>query len=132
MKSVKPGRGPSFMGGISSLFGVVFGVIWTIGAASIGAPAFFWLFGVVFVCMGIGNAIYQFKNATGEQHYSEYDIVDSGEEPDPWNEHFGGDRAPDADIPNSGSFAYCPYCGARLGQDFAFCGKCGREVPREE
>lgn len=129
MKSVKPGRGPSFMGGIVSLFGVVFGVIWTIGAAAIGAPAFFCLFGVAFVCMGIGNAVYQFKNATGEQRYSVYDIVDSSEEPDPWDRRFGAED-PDTDL-SDGEFAYCPYCGAKLREEFAFCGKCGREVPRK-
>ena len=29
MKSIKPGRGPSMMGGISSVAAVLFGVIWT-------------------------------------------------------------------------------------------------------
>lgn len=129
MKSVKPGRGPSFMGGIGSLFGIIFGVFWTITASAMGAPFFFQLFGLLFIGIGIVNAVYSFKNATGEHRYSEYDIVDSAEEPDPWDQRFGSDRAPDADVP-AGDFAYCPYCGARLGAGFAFCGKCGREVPK--
>lgn len=47
MKSVKPGRGPSMMGGFGGIFAAIFGVFWIGGAASIGAPAPFLLFGVV-------------------------------------------------------------------------------------
>ena len=98
MKSVKPGRGPSAMGAVGSLFAAVFGVIWTIAAASMGAPVFFCLFGVVFVILGIVQAIYNFKNATGENRYSAFDIVDSAEEPDPLDRHFRPDRGPE-DLP---------------------------------
>ena len=49
MKSIKRGRGPSMMNGLGSLFVSVFGVIWTIAAASMGAPWFFPLFGICFV-----------------------------------------------------------------------------------
>ena len=100
MKSVKPGRGPSMMGGIGSIFAAVFGLIWTCGAASMGAPGFFLLFGVVFIGIGVVNAVYSFKNATGENRYSDFDIVDSHEEPDPLNERFG--RQPDAAPPEAG------------------------------
>ena len=89
--------------------------------------AFFLLFGVVFIGIGVVNAVYSFKNATGENRYSDFDIVDSHEEPDPLNERFG--RQPDAAPPEAGeagNFAYCPYCGAKLGEGFTFCGKCGK------
>ena len=99
MKSVKPGRGPSMMGGIGSILAAVFGLIWTCGAASMGAPGFFLLFGVVFIGIGVVNAVYSFKNATGENRYSDFDIVDSHEEPDPLNERFG--RQPDAAPPEA-------------------------------
>ena len=66
MKSVKPGRGPSMMGGVASVFAVVFGIIWMCGAASMGAPGFFLLFGVAFIGIGVVNAVYSFKNAAGE------------------------------------------------------------------
>ena len=131
MKSVKPGRGPSMMGGIGSIFAAVFGLIWTCGAASMGAPGFFLLFGVVFIGIGVVNAVYSFKNAAGENRYSAYDIVDSSEEPDPLDERFGRQAEESApDVPSDG-FAYCPYCGAKLGEGFTFCGKCGRELPKE-
>ena len=45
MKSMKPGRGPSMMGGVGSVVAIVFGVFWTIlaagitsGASEMGAP----------------------------------------------------------------------------------------------
>ena len=126
MKHIKPGRGPSAMGAAGSLVAAVFGVFWTIGAASMGAPVFFCLFGVVFVILGIVQAVYSFKNATGKNRYSEFDIVDSAEEPDPWNQHFGGD----SDAPAGGdALRYCPYCGAAVGDDFSFCARCGRKLP---
>ena len=134
MKSVKPGRGPSMMGGVASVFAVVFGIIWMCGAASMGAPGFFLLFGVAFIGIGVVNAVYSFKNATGENRYSDFDIVDSDEEPDPLNERFGSrsDPEPEVQTGEQGKFAYCPYCGARLGEDFAFCGTCGRALPKQE
>ena len=98
MKSVKPGRGPSMMGGIGSIFGIVFGIIWTCGAASIGAPGFFLLFGVAFIGIGVVNAVYSFKNASGDNRYSAFDIVDSDEEPDPLNVRFGSRSDPEPEV----------------------------------
>ena len=37
MKSIKPGRGPSGLSFIGSVFGIIFGIFWTIMAASMGA-----------------------------------------------------------------------------------------------
>ncbi len=82
MKSIKPGRGPSMMGGLGSIFAGVFGVIWTMAAVQMGAGIFA-LFGVVFILFAVLQAVYQFKNATGENRYSEFDITEDGEEPDP-------------------------------------------------
>lgn len=112
----------------------MFGIIWTCGAASIGAPGFFLLFGVAFIGIGVVNAVYSFKNATGENRYSDFDIVDSDEEPDPLNDRFGSrsDPEPEVQTGEQGKFAYCPYCGARLGEDFAFCGTCGRALPKQD
>ena len=134
MKSVKPGRGPSAMGAVGSVIAVIFGIFWTIMASSMGAPIFFPLFGVLFIIVGIVQAIYNFKNATGENRCSAFDIVDSSEEPDPLDRHFrpesGAEAAP-AEDGESGDFRFCPYCGARLGSGFTFCGKCGKRLPEE-
>lgn len=40
MKSVKPGRGPSFLGGVVGLFMALFGVLWTVVAFSMGGGLF--------------------------------------------------------------------------------------------
>ena len=130
MKSIKPGRGPSMMGAVVAAFAVVFGIIWTMAAASMGAPFFFPLFGLIFIGIGVFNVIYNLKNATGQNRYSAYDIVDADEEPDPLNARFGRENPPSASgIPTSNSFAFCPYCGMELEEDFAFCPRCGKQLP---
>lgn len=131
MKSIKPGRGPSMMSGIVSIAIGIFGVIWTVGAASIGGGLFA-LFGVVFIIIAIVNAVYNFKNATNENRYSTFDIVDGSEEPDPLNERFGGtsyETGQDYTGEGSGGSEFCPYCGADVESDFAFCNKCGKKLP---
>ena len=130
MKSIKPGRGPSMMGGIMSLLIGLFGVIWTVGALSIGAPIFFAGFGLIFVATAVVNAIYNFKNATGKNRYSAFDITDTNEEPDPLNELFGEKRVEAPSARQSNAVGYCPYCGEPIQkQDYEFCPKCGKELP---
>jgi hypothetical protein len=96
MHSIKPGRGPSFMGGVGSLFAVGFGIIWTIIAFEITQdspfPVVGWafpLFGIVFIISGLASAAYNFFNATTKKRLSIIDITSPGEEPDPLNSHFG-------------------------------------------
>ncbi len=126
MKHIKPGRGPSMMGGVAGVFMIGFGIVWTIMASQ--TRPFFALFGIFWTCMAIATTIYNFKNATGKNRYSQYDITDSAEEPDPFNERFG--QTPPAPSPsgNAGS-AFCPYCGAPVDGDYKFCNKCGKELP---
>ena len=126
MKSVKPGRGPSAMGAVGSVIVVIFGIFWTIGAASIGAPGIFPLVGVLFILMGVAQTVYNLKNATGKNRYSSFDIVEDGEEPDPLDRRFGEATRND---PDGGAFRFCPYCGAKLGAEFEYCGKCGKKLP---
>jgi hypothetical protein len=135
MYGVKPGRGPSLMGGIGGIAVAVFGVFWTVMAASIGAPPFFALFGVVFVVLAIGGAVYNFYNATSPNRMSEFDVTSADEEPDPIATALGHDRAsPSADSDQAtvgrrkfpGEF--CPFCGAKVNDDFEFCPKCGKDI----
>lgn len=93
MKSIKPGRRRSRYNAVGAVIGIVFGIIWTIAALSMGAPFFFPLFGLVFIGMGVYNAVYNYRNATSENRYSEFDITDENEEPDPLNERYGAKRA---------------------------------------
>lgn len=141
MKSIKPGRGPSMMGVIVGILVAVIGVAWTIGAVSITsdmggmfAPdpfeqtmsAIFPLFGVAFVIIAIVGVVHNFKNATGRNRYSEYDIVDGDEEPDPLNERFGN---PAQNPSGSGESAFCPYCGNKTEGDYIYCNRCGKRLP---
>lgn len=126
MKSVKPGRGPSFMGGVSSIGAAVFGVIWTAVALSSGAGVLFALFGVVFIGMAIVQAVYNFRNAAGENRYSVVDITDGSEEPDPLNEHFAASSETAEPVGRKANF--CPYCGAPAADDYVFCRNCGKRL----
>ena len=130
MKSIKPGRGPSFMGGIASVFMGVFGLLWTVFVLYAGG-GFFALFGLVFVAIAIVNAVYSFRNATGKNRFSTFDITDDGEEEDPLNARFGNmaEKAEDKERTASSGSRFCPYCGAPVEGDFEFCNKCGRKLP---
>lgn len=133
MKSIKPGRGPSMKGGIMSLAMAAFGVLWIVAVAGMGG-GFFALFGVIFVIVAIVEAVYSFKNATGENRYSSFDIVDGSEEPDPLNVYYGGDDHSDpirdeAQEQHPRESLYCPYCGAAVEGDYVYCNKCGRKLP---
>ena len=139
MKSVKPGRGPSMMNAAGSAFAVCFGIIWTAIAFSSGAPFFFPLFGICFIGLAAVQAVYNYKNATNENRYSAFDIVDDSEETDPLNEKFMSNTkmqktiAADAEVcdeADAGDAArFCPYCGTPAESDFEFCKKCGRKLP---
>ena len=125
MKSIKPGRGPSMMGGFVGIVVALFGVFWTFAAAMMGGGIFA-LFGVVFVAIAVVNVVYNFRNAFGRNRFSEYDITGEGEEPDPLNIHFGAQK-PGASGVTGGE--YCPWCGARIDCTFEFCHKCGKKLP---
>lgn len=130
MKSVKPGRGPSMMSGVVGIFMVIVGFAWTFGAMSMGAPVFFWIFGLAWTGIAIVNMIYSFKNATGKNRYSSYDIVDAREEPDPLNQRFGmQDYESDREKMTISENEFCPFCGAKVYDSFEFCNKCGKKLP---
>ena len=132
MKSVKPGRGPSFMNGISLVLVAAFGVVWTVIALQIGGGMFA-LFGVIFVLIALVKAVFHFKNATGEKRSSLYEIAEHGEEPDPWNERFEQSRQtenwPKEQDESPSRSAFCPYCGNAVAGDFAYCNRCGKKLP---
>lgn len=130
MKSVKPGRGPSMMGGVTGIAIALFGLLWTVIVASSGGGAFA-LFGLIFVAVAVIQAIYHFKNATSKNRHSSFDITDENEEPDPWNERFGEKREDNYNVntQNLADSRYCPYCGAKAARDFEFCNVCGKKIP---
>ncbi len=128
MKSVKQGRGNSFISGIICIFAALFGLFWMITVFQSGGGVF-GLFGLIFVAVGIINAVRSFKNAFGKNRYSEFDIVDESEEPDPWNERFGSSPSADSGEYYSVGNSYCPYCGNQVKKEFEFCNNCGKRLP---
>lgn len=119
------------MGGVGSIFAGVFGVIWTVLAVQMGAGPFA-LFGVVFIVFAALQAVYQFKNATGENRYSVFDITEEGEEPDPLEKRVSPPpaerREKEENKPGTGR-GFCPYCGAPAEPDYAYCRRCGKKLP---
>lgn len=134
MKSIKPGRGPSAMSAAGSVAAIVFGIFWTFIAFSITREApfpigfLFPAFGILFVGMGIFQAIYHLKNATSKQRMSLYDITDSREEADPLNLRFGEAAAARTEEERQGAKAFCPYCGEVLKEDYQYCPACGKKL----
>lgn len=130
MKSVKRGRGPSMMEGVTSLAMGVFGLIWTVLASSLGGGLFA-LFGVVFIVIAIAQAVYAFSNATRKERFSEFDVTDENEEPDPLNARFGGEgRQVSCDgEADGGEHVFCPYCGAKVQKSYMYCNQCGKKLP---
>ncbi len=126
MKSIKRGRGPSFMGGIMSIIVGLFGVFWTILAASAGGGMFA-LFGIIFIAVAVFNAIYNFKNATSKNRYSEYDITEGNEEIDPFNERFGNQN--NNSNKKTSESKFCPYCGVSVSAEYEYCNNCGKKLP---
>lgn len=118
------------MSAISGLGVAAFGVLWTVMALAGGAGPLA-LFGVIFVIIAVVQVIYNFKNATSENRYSEFDITENGEETDPLNEKYGAKTAPKVASPNvaTGANNYCPYCGAPVSEGFKFCNNCGEKLP---
>ena len=130
MKSIKPGRGPSAMGAVGCVFAAIFGIFWIGMVEKIGAPSFFTLFGVFFIVMAIIQGVMNFKNATGKNRYSIYDITDDQEEVDPFQERFGEQVFTEEKKTKSSEFKYCPYCGRTLDHDYKFCPECGKNLKK--
>lgn len=142
--SVKPGRGPSLMGGFASLAGAAFGVFWTLMASKMGAPGFMVGFGVIFILIGLGQAFYNFYNAGSRERMSTFDITTPGEEGDPIARAMGYEKTPPPrkrmspqpfppkeNAPENkrripGEF--CPFCGEKVQDDFDYCPKCGKDI----
>lgn len=138
------------MSGMGCIIAAILGIFWTIGASkilsssdgavySLGQPygtgsigTIFSLFGVLFTLSAIACAIYNFKNATSGQRYSEYDITDSDEEPDPMNERYA-QKASSVHKYESAAVgkAFCPYCGIPVGNEYRFCSSCGKKLPSQ-
>lgn len=134
MYSVKPGRGPSIMGGVAALLVAGFGVFWILLAHSIGAPWPFLGFGLIFIAFALTGAIYNFANATQKNRSSVIDITTDSEEGDFIADALGHSRPHHREPQDAAEPVrqfegdFCPYCGAQVQPDFNFCPKCGKDI----
>ena len=122
------------MGAIGGIVVAVFGVFWIIGAASMGAPGFFVLFGLLFVIMAIAGVVYNAYNATQKNRLSDFDITAEHEESDPIAKVLGhSSETPDRKKSGTGNPRkfegdFCPFCGIKVSSEFDFCPKCGKDI----
>jgi len=86
------------------------------------------LFGVLWTGIAVVTTVYNFRNATGKNRYSQFDITEGDEEPDPLNERFGESREPEKAGEESDS-RFCPYCGTPVHENFSYCNSCGKKLP---
>ncbi len=134
MYGVKPGRGPSLLGGLGGVVAVFFGIVWICIAASTSAPSFFVLFGVIFVLMAIGLTVYSFYNAAARNRMSTFEITRQDEERDPIATALGhslsskDNTKEDKHAQRRFEGEFCPYCGTKVQDDFDFCPKCGKDI----
>ena len=137
MHGVKPGRGPSLIGGIGGIIFIILGVAMFATAASKGAPSLFLFFlgGILLVAL-IGT-IYSFWAATTKNRPSTFDITHDDEEIDPIARALGhGPKADSASQqepqeerkPRRFAGDFCPFCGKKIEGDFDFCPHCGKDI----
>lgn len=116
MKRIRPGREPAKYGLVSSILGVIFGLIWTAAAlALMGGTGIlgllFPLFGLCFVGLGIYRCVLLYKSLHGEDSFTLLEIQEDEKEA------------------ATGSGSFCPSCGQELREDYRFCPGCGRRLP---
>lgn len=97
----------------TSIFGIVFLVIWTAIA-----PSFMKLFGLAGLALMIYRLYVMLQLAKEEEQKPRKEL-------DPW-ERPVIDQPPQSAPSGNG---FCPYCGRNVEESFEFCPKCGRRLP---
>jgi ribosomal protein S27AE len=81
-----------------------------------------------------GAAIFNFYNATSRNRFSNWDVTDSGEEPDPLDpssrQSFAQSTATQQQTMLRQASPFCPFCGAGVQGEFEFCPRCGKQLPK--
>ena len=98
----------------SSVFGILFAIVWCATAASMGAW-FMLLFGIPFVGLMVYRLVMCIRLSKDEEEKA------PPKETEPWERP--------SQEPNRSGNKYCPYCGFGLQEGYEFCPKCGRRQP---
>ena len=134
MKSIKRGRASSLTGGI---VGIVMSIMFFGMALQVGDVfSEFKFIPIIMGLLALGVSIGEIVGATRKNRFSEYDITDDSEEPDPLNRYYDDQTQSDqnrqsptaASAQSDKAMSYCPYCGTRVEKEFAFCPSCGKEL----
>ncbi|MEO0794594.1 MAG: zinc-ribbon domain-containing protein [Verrucomicrobiota bacterium] len=137
MYQIKPGRGPSLMGGVVGIVVGIGGIAFIGVASNMGAPGFFVFFGVVFVIVAFAQAAYNLFNATSKDRMSAIDITTDAEESDPLSKALGHTRGHKSNEDTQGETKtpgrrfpgnHCPFCGTKVEATFEFCPACGKDI----
>lgn len=100
----------NLMGGV---FALLFGIFWISTAVSMGAPAVFPLFGLLFIAIAAWTIFSSLRSGKGSPPAA----VDPAKPPE----------APDLDEHHEYS-GYCPYCGSPVEKGHGFCSVCGKRL----
>ena len=98
----------------SSVYAVIFALVWNVLAAAMGAY-FMLIFGLPFLGFMIFRLVVLLKKSKPKSQ-------------DPW-EQAEAPRSYTSYTPErSAGNGFCPYCGGEVKPEFAFCPKCGRRL----
>lgn len=97
----------------SSIFAVVFMVIWCGIAVAMGAW-FMLIFGLPMLSFMVFRVVVLVKKSKAEA------------QKEPWEQPDRSEKTYDA--PRTHRDGFCPYCGRELSDDFTFCPTCGRRL----
>ena len=106
-----------------AVFALIFSIIWTVTAFTIGAGIFS-IFGLFFAGFAVAQLVVTLQHATGK---------DDRFRPKPPPEVENRYAKPDPTVETQQSVpAYCPSCGAKADADHKFCHECGRKLPERK
>ena len=122
MRDRRPEKGPFYMNLAVSVFVLIFAVIWTITAASIGGGIIA-IFGIFFIGFAIARIVMAINYANGKGRRSSFEER-TDEQPE---NRYAKPQNTESTQTTADPPAYCPSCGAKVCRDHKFCNECGRK-----
>src|SRR5262245_23173102 len=123
--AVKPGRVPSLIGAVASIGVGAIGILELLKALDTRDP-YKILFMVVFCFIAFSGAFYRLYNVTQRNRFSNYELVQSAQEPDPFARALGYETTPAPRRRFPGE--HCPFCGASAPRTVDLCPSCGKDI----